>query len=456
MKRFGIVFLIVALLAATTLGCSNKKSEGTGTQEDGTKPLTVGFIYIGPINDGGYTTSHDNGRVYLEEKMGDKIKTIYKENIPEEKGEVVKTIREMVDQGANMIFATSFGHMDGVLEAAKEFPEVTFAHCSGYEKAENMTNYFGRMYQARYLSGIVAGMKTESNVIGYVGAFPLPEVIRGINAFTLGVKSVNPDAEVHVRWTNTWYDPAKEKEAAKALIANGADVIGQHQNTAGAQQAAEEAGVFSVGYNIDMSEAAPKANLTSDIFNWGVYYTAQIKAIQDGTWKSGSYWGGIKDGLVDIAPLTSNVAEGTKDKVEKAKATIEYNTSIIDNTTIDKINILNATKKGMQDCINSLQCKCDMVLIDAVKLSDTKIHTLPIIKGDTLSYNIAAASIIAKVTRDRIMVEYDALFPQYGFCRHKGYATPEHINALKTYGPCSLHRKSFIKNFFLEQIDLFG
>ena len=145
MKRFGIVLLIVALLAATTLGCSSNKSEEKGTKEDSTKPLTVGFIYIGPINDGGYTTSHDNGRVYLEEQMGDKIKTIYKENIPEEKGEVLKTIREMVDQGANVIFATSFGHMDGVLEGAKEFPEVTFAHCSGYEKAENMTNYFGRM-----------------------------------------------------------------------------------------------------------------------------------------------------------------------------------------------------------------------------------------------------------------------------------------------------------------------
>lgn len=162
----------------------------------------------------------------------------------------------------------------------------------------------------------------------------------------------------------------------------------------------------------------------------------------------------IIKGVYDSKQLKPTEREILYEKI--IKKAIEYNTSIIDNTTIDKINILNATKKGMQDCINSLQCKCDMVLIDAVKLSDTKIHTLPIIKGDTLSYNIAAASIIAKVTRDRIMVEYDALFPQYGFCRHKGYATPEHINALKTYGPCSLHRKSFIKNFFLEQIDLFG
>ncbi len=322
MKRFGIVFLIVALLAATTLGCSNKKSEGTGTQEDGTKPLTVGFIYIGPINDGGYTTSHDNGRVYLEEKMGDKIKTIYKENIPEEKGEVVKTIREMVDQGANMIFATSFGHMDGVLEAAKEFPEVTFAHCSGYEKAENMTNYFGRMYQARYLSGIVAGMKTESNVIGYVGAFPLPEVIRGINAFTLGVKSVNPDAEVHVRWTNTWYDPTVEKAAAEALLAEGADVTAQHQDSTAPMVAAEEKGATSIGYNLSAKESVPKAYVTAPLWNWGEYYVDAVQKVLDGNWTNEPYWKGLESGIVSLDELTKLAPEGAQAKVDEAKEKI--------------------------------------------------------------------------------------------------------------------------------------
>ncbi|RBP57645.1 nucleoside-binding protein [Alkalibaculum bacchi] len=322
MKRFSIVFLIVALLAATTLGCSNNKSEKNGTQEDSTKPLTVGFIYIGPINDGGYTTSHDNGRVYLEEQMGDKIKTIYKENIPEEKGEVVKTIREMVDQGANMIFATSFGHMDGVLEAAKEFPEVTFAHCSGYEKAENMTNYFGRMYQARYLSGIVAGMKTESNVIGYVGAFPLPEVIRGINAFTLGVKSVNPDAEVHVRWTNTWYDPTTEKAAAEALLAEGADVTAQHQDSTAPMVAAQEKGATSIGYNLSAKESVPNAYITAPLWNWGEYYVDAVQKVLDGTWTNEPYWKGLESGIVSLDELTELAPGGAQEKVDEAKERI--------------------------------------------------------------------------------------------------------------------------------------
>ena len=178
------------------------------------------------------------------------------------------------------------------------------------------------MYQARYLSGIVAGMKTKTNELGYVAAFPIPEVVRGINAYTLGVRSVNPEAVVKVNWTLTWYDPAKEKEAAKALIADGVDVIAQHQDTAGPQQAAEEAGIFSVGYNTDMSATAPKANMTSPAWNWGPYYVSQIKAIKEGTWKSESYWGGLEDGIVDISDLTVNAPEGAKEKVEASKKDI--------------------------------------------------------------------------------------------------------------------------------------
>ena len=214
MKRLSALLLTVALLATITVGCA----KDTDKSESGTKdPVVAGFIYVGPVNDGGYTTAHNNGRLEVEKELGNKVKTIFKENVPEEKGEVVKAIKEMVDQGANIIFTTSFGHMEGTLEAAKEFPDVKFAHCSGYKTADNVTNYFGRMYQARYLSGIVAGLKTKTNKIAYVGAMAIPEVIRGINAFTLGVKSVNPDAEVHVRWTSTWYDPAIEKAAAEAL-----------------------------------------------------------------------------------------------------------------------------------------------------------------------------------------------------------------------------------------------
>jgi basic membrane protein A len=166
-----------------------------------------------------------------------------------------------------------------VEKLSKEYPEVTFFHCSGYKQTENMSNYFGRMYQPRYLSGIIAGMKTETNKIGYVAAFPIPEVIRGINAFTLGVQSVNPDAEVEVVWTSTWYNPATEKEAAVSLLDAGADVITQHQDTVGPQQAAEERGAYSIGYNTDMRDMAPKAYMTAPVWNWGPYYIEQVKNV---------------------------------------------------------------------------------------------------------------------------------------------------------------------------------
>ena len=185
-----------------------------------------------------------------------------------------------------------------------------------------MLNYFGRIEEPRYLSGIVAGLKTQTNKIGYVAAYEIPECVRGINAFTLGVLSVNKDAVVKAIWTNTWYDPAKEKEAAKALLDQGADVIAQHQDTAGPQVAAQEKGVFSIGYNTDMKDAAPKAYMTAPIWNWGTYYVSQVKAIKEGTWKAENYWGGMKEGVVELAPLTANAPEGAKDAVEKAKADI--------------------------------------------------------------------------------------------------------------------------------------
>ena len=178
--------------------------------------------------------------------------------------------------------------MDPTINVAKKYPDITFLHCSGFNTAPNVGNYFGRMYEARYVTGIVAGKETKSNVIGYVAAFPIPEVIRGINAFTLGAQSVNPDVQVKVLWTNTWYNPATEKQAAITLIDAGADIIAQHQNTPGPQQAAEERGKYGIGYNVDMSANSPKASLTSAIWNWGPYYEETIKQVNNGTWKSGA------------------------------------------------------------------------------------------------------------------------------------------------------------------------
>lgn len=301
-------------------GCTSASTASKNNEKKDSK-TKVGFIYVGPVGDGGFTYSHDQGRQYLEKEL--KVETMFKESVKEDKAEVQKVVQQMIDQGANVIIGTSFGFQDGMLAEAKKHPEVKFLHCSGYELAPNMGQYFGRMYQMRYLSGIVAGLKTKSNVIGFVGAFPIPEVIRAANAFTLGVRSVNPQAKVKVNWTNTWYDPAKEKDAALALIDSGADVIAQHQDTAGPQQAAESKGVFSIGYNTDMSKTAPKANMTSAVWNWGPYYVSQVKAIMDGTWKSEKYWGGMDANIVDLAPLTAVAPSEAKDAIEKAKEEIK-------------------------------------------------------------------------------------------------------------------------------------
>jgi basic membrane protein A len=328
MKRF-LALLLAVLMVFALVGCAGDEPVQEATEETPEVPevpaedMIVGFIYVGPIGDGGWTYSHDLGRLYLEDQLG--VKTIYKESVPETQ-EVESEIRNMIDQGATAIFATSFGFMDYVEKMSNEFPDVAFFHCSGYKTTDNMANYFGRMYEARYLSGIAAALKTETNKLGYVAAFDIPEVIRGINAFTLGAQSVNPEVEVEVVWTYTWYDPAIEKSAAIALLDGGADIIAQHQDTTGPQQAAEERGVYSIGYNTDMSEMAPEAYITAPIWNWGPYYVEQVQAVMDGSFESHAYWGEIEDGIVELAPLTKNAAEGTADAIADAEA------KIIDNS----------------------------------------------------------------------------------------------------------------------------
>lgn len=283
------------------------------------KDINVGFVYVSPIGDAGWSYSHDVGRQTIAKMDG--VKTSYVEAVAEGP-DSERVMLNMARKGYDLIFATSFGYMDPMLKVAKEFPKTTFMHCSGFKTADNMGNYFGRMYQARYLSGIVAGGMTKSGTIGYVAAFPIPEVIRGINAFTLGVQSINPAATVRVVWTKTWYDPATEKEAAKSLLDVGADVIAQHQDSPGPQEAAEEKGVYSIGYNTDMSKFAPKAHLTAPVWNWGPYYTSVVESVKNGTWKPGSDWPGMADGIVDLAPFGPMVPKDLQDKVMAAKAEI--------------------------------------------------------------------------------------------------------------------------------------
>lgn len=313
-----IAKLAMAVIAAAFLlsGCNKKSAVPSSITKDN---LKVGFVYIGSITDHGYTEAQDQSRLALED-MG--IKTLYKENVPEN-SDCEKAIRDLIDAGCNVIYTTSFGFMDSTLNVAKEFPDVKFGHCSGFKTAENVSTYFGKMYEARYLAGIVAGLKTKTNKIGYVAAFPISECIRGINGFALGVQSVNPEAVVDVVWTNTWYDPTKEKQGALELLNRGCDVIEQHQNTTAPQVAAEEKGAFAIGYNVDTPDAAPKAYLTAPVFNWAVFVKDDVESILNGSWQSRKYWEGLSTKMVDLAPLSSLVAEGSAEKVTAARAKIE-------------------------------------------------------------------------------------------------------------------------------------
>jgi len=282
----------------------------------------VAFIYVAPIGDLGWTYSHDVARLAIEEKFGDKVETAFIENVPEGP-DAERVIRDFANKGFNLIFTTSFGFMEPTITVAEEFPDTQFVHISGFKTADNASNVFGRMYQPRYLSGLAAGAATESNIIGYVAAFPIPEVIRGINAFTLGAREANPDAEVRVVWTNTWFDPPKEKEAAEALLAAGADVIAQHQDTTEPQKAAADAGAVSVSYNSDMSAVVGDTVLTGPVWNWAVKYTAIVEEVMNGSYNgSESYWGGLDDGLVGLAPFSSQVSDDTKAAIEEKMDTI--------------------------------------------------------------------------------------------------------------------------------------
>ncbi|WP_026836264.1 BMP family ABC transporter substrate-binding protein [Limisalsivibrio acetivorans] len=277
------------------------------------KDIKAGFVYVGPVGDAGWTYAHDEGRKVMEE-LPYVTKTTFIESVPEG-ADSTRIITSLAKKGYNLIFTTSFGYMDPTIEVAKRNKDIVFMHCSGYKTAENVGTYFGRMYQPRYLSGIIAGKMTESDTIGYVAAFPIPEVIRGINAFTLGVRSVNPDAKVKVVWTHTWFDPGKEREAAESALDAGADVITMHQDTPAPLQAAEKRGAYAIGYNSDMSKFAPKAFLTAPVWNWEAVYTQIAEEVHNGNWESRQIWWGLDKKLVDLAPINDAVPAEVKDMV---------------------------------------------------------------------------------------------------------------------------------------------
>lgn len=281
------------------------------------EPLKVGFVYVGPVGDFGWTHAHDLGRKEMEANLKGKVVTKYVESVSEG-ADAERVIRQLALDGNRLIFTTSFGYMNPTLRVARDFPNVVFEHCTGYKRAANVGTYMGRFEEPRYLTGAIAGKMTKSNVIGYIGAFPIPEVIRGIGAFTQGLRATNPKATVKVVWVQTWYDPAKEREAAQALVNAGADVLTQHTDSAAAVQLAQEKGIYAFGYNTDMSKFGAKAHLTSAINTWGKFYTAKASAVMNGTWKSENVWSGIGEGMVDISPMNDTIPQDVQ-KIVTAK-----------------------------------------------------------------------------------------------------------------------------------------
>lgn len=284
--------------------------------------VTAGFIYVGPVGDGGWTYEHNKARLAVEEQFGDKVKTIYQESVPEG-ADAERAITQMALSGADIIFTTSFGYMDPTIAVAEKFPNVKFEHATGYKRAENVGTYSARFYEGRAIQGHIAGSMTKTNKIGYIASYPIPEVIRGINSAYIHAKKVNPDVQFKIVWAFTWFDPAKEADAAKVLIEQGADVILQHTDSTAPLAAAQAAGnVIGFGQASDMAEYAPSPRVSSIIDNWAPYYIKQTQAVIDGTWKSEMTWDGIGAGMVGIGEITDAVpaevkaeAEALKDKI---------------------------------------------------------------------------------------------------------------------------------------------
>jgi simple sugar transport system substrate-binding protein len=295
---------------------------GLSTAAFAEDPTKVGFIYVGPVGDGGWTYEHDQGRKAVEAEFGDKVETVYQEMVPEG-ADAERAITGMALAGADLIFTTSFGYMDPTINVAEKFPDVKFEHATGYKQADNVSVYSARFYEGRAVQGLIAGSITKSNKIGYIASFPIPEVIRGINASFLNAKKVNPDVTMSVVWAYTWFDPAKEADAAQALIDQGVDVVLQHTDSTAPQAAAQKAGnVYTFGQASDMAEFGPMPRVSSIIDNWAPYYIERTKAVMDGTWESVSTWDGIGAGMVGIGEISDAVPAGVKEEALALKAAL--------------------------------------------------------------------------------------------------------------------------------------
>jgi simple sugar transport system substrate-binding protein len=328
--------LVTVVAAAALLAACGKPEPATPKAEPAqaakqaeapkaTEPLKVGFVYVSPVGDAGWTSQHNAGRLAMEKALGDKVKTAYVEKVPEG-ADAERVIRDLAQQGNLLIFTTSFGFMNPTIKVAEEFPNTKFEHATGYKTAANVNTYNARFYEGRYLAGMAAGKMSKTGTLGYVAAFPIPEVLQGINAFALGARAVNPKAQVRVVWVNSWYDPGKERDAANTLMGQGADVVTHHTDSTATVAVAEEKGKMAIAYHSDMRKFGPNAQLAAVTHHWGDYYTARAQAAIDGTWSVKPVWGGVKEGFIRLEGLSDKLPKELVDAVKKREDEIRAGT----------------------------------------------------------------------------------------------------------------------------------
>lgn len=327
-KRSLIKLAALSALGAAALTACGKKEEAAPPPAAETaapaaasaEPLKAAWIYIGPVGSAGWSFAHDLGRKAVEAEFGEKIKTTFVESVPEG-ADTERVLRDLVSQGNKLIFGTSFGFMEAMAKVAKDHPEVKFEHATGYKTADNMNVYDSRFYQVTYLAGVAAAHMTKTGTLGFVGSFPIPEVLRNINAFTLGAQTVKPDVKIRVVWANTWFDPPKETEAALSLLNGGADVLLQNTDSTAVLQAAENAGKLAFGWDSDMSAFGGNAHLGSAIADWSNYYRKTVQSVLDGTWKGNqiSRWG-VPEGQNDLVSISDKIPAEARTKIDEIKA----------------------------------------------------------------------------------------------------------------------------------------
>ena len=325
MRKRAIVVAFAAVAALVLASCSSSSTPSASQSTTAGKQLTVAFIYVGSPSDAGWTHQHDVGRLAVQSYFGSQVKTIYKENVPEGP-QATSVIQQLVNSGAKVIFSTSFGYQPSMVAMAKKYPNVYFAQATGTAMGSNLSEYFGAGEDGDYLAGMAAGYATTTGKIGYVAPYPIPEVIREIDAYTMGARYVHPGATVRVVWTNSWFDPSKERAAAQSLVAAGVDVLGDGVDDPTVGEVASANGLKWTGYDSDQNSFAPNAFQTATVYNWGAYYISQVKAVMNGTWKSSFYYGSVADGMISIASFGKTVSPTAQAAILKREAEIKAGT----------------------------------------------------------------------------------------------------------------------------------